>query len=204
MALSQLARMARDRGDHRRAAVVYLEALQLWMGIRDRWFITMALAGLAELAGVYGPASSAATLLGGMDALVEEAGAIYFPFVRDNYARAAGAARAVLGEEQFAALRDAGRQLSLEETVAIAASVPIPSGTTETVLTRREHEILIHIAQGKTNQEIADDLFISRSTVDSHVSHILDKLGVANRRVATIHARERGWLMTSDKQRRHT
>lgn len=47
-------------------------------------------------------------------------------------------------------------------------------------LTKREQEVLALVASGKTNHEIADDLFISIKTVDTHKSHILDKLGLKN------------------------
>ena len=49
------------------------------------------------------------------------------------------------------------------------------------LLTRREQEIAGHVAQGLTNRRIAEDLVISERTVDTHVQHILAKLGVANR-----------------------
>ena len=47
-------------------------------------------------------------------------------------------------------------------------------------LTKREHEILALVAEGKSNREIADLLFISIKTVDTHKSNILDKLGLKN------------------------
>lgn len=47
-------------------------------------------------------------------------------------------------------------------------------------LTKREQEVLALVASGKSNQEVADDLFISIKTVDSHKNHILDKLGLKN------------------------
>jgi DNA-binding NarL/FixJ family response regulator len=47
-------------------------------------------------------------------------------------------------------------------------------------LTKRENEILACLAAGKANREIADELFISVKTVDSHRSHILEKLGLKN------------------------
>jgi DNA-binding NarL/FixJ family response regulator len=47
-------------------------------------------------------------------------------------------------------------------------------------LTRREQEVLGALAAGKGNREIADELFISVKTVDTHRSHILDKLGLKN------------------------
>lgn len=55
-------------------------------------------------------------------------------------------------------------------------------------LTQREMEILLLIAQGKTNQEIADLLFIAVKTVKVHVSNILSKLEVQDRTQAVIYA----------------
>lgn len=55
-------------------------------------------------------------------------------------------------------------------------------------LTMREEEILLLIAEGKTNQEIADQLFIAIKTVKVHVSNILSKLDVQDRTQAVIYA----------------
>ncbi|WP_102346357.1 response regulator [Bacillus sp. Marseille-P3661] len=55
-------------------------------------------------------------------------------------------------------------------------------------LTERELEILLLMAEGKTNQDIADQLFISQKTVKVHVSNILGKLEVQDRTQAVIYA----------------
>jgi DNA-binding NarL/FixJ family response regulator len=47
-------------------------------------------------------------------------------------------------------------------------------------LTKREQEVLALVASGKSNHEVADELFISIKTVETHKSHILDKLGLKN------------------------
>ena len=55
-------------------------------------------------------------------------------------------------------------------------------------LTSREKEVLLLIAQGKSNQEIADECFITLKTVKTHVSNILSKLQIEDRTQATIYA----------------
>ncbi|MBD8070865.1 response regulator transcription factor [Bacillus sp. PS06] len=55
-------------------------------------------------------------------------------------------------------------------------------------LTNRELEVLLLMAQGKTNQEIGDELFISLKTVKVHVSNVLSKLEVNDRTQAVIYA----------------
>lgn len=55
-------------------------------------------------------------------------------------------------------------------------------------LTGRELEVLLLIAKGYSNQEIADELFITLKTVKTHVSNILSKLEVVDRTQATIYA----------------
>ena len=59
-------------------------------------------------------------------------------------------------------------------------------------LTTREVEVLKMVAQGLTNQEIADKLYISDRTVTTHVSNILGKLHLANRIQAALYAIQEG------------
>lgn len=61
-------------------------------------------------------------------------------------------------------------------------------------LTPREREILVLIAQGLSNSEIAEDLFVSATTVKTHVGNILAKLGVRDRVQAVIVAYETGLM----------
>ncbi len=63
---------------------------------------------------------------------------------------------------------------------------------TEDPLTEREVDVLKLLAQGLSNQEIADRLFISERTVRTHVSNILSKLHLANRTQATLYALREG------------
>ncbi len=59
-------------------------------------------------------------------------------------------------------------------------------------LTEREIEILQQVALGKTNQEIADELFLSERTVRTHITNILAKLRLSNRTQAALYALREG------------
>jgi LuxR family maltose regulon positive regulatory protein len=61
-------------------------------------------------------------------------------------------------------------------------------------LSARELEVLALVADGRSNQAIASELVISLDTVKRHVSHVLDKLGAANRTQAVSRARDLGLL----------
>ncbi|HEY42862.1 MAG TPA: response regulator transcription factor [Anaerolineae bacterium] len=63
---------------------------------------------------------------------------------------------------------------------------------TEEPLTEREVEVLLHIAKGKSNREIADELVLSEATVRTHVSNILGKLHLASRTQAALYALRKG------------
>jgi NarL family two-component system response regulator LiaR len=62
----------------------------------------------------------------------------------------------------------------------------------EDLLTGRELDVLRCLARGRSNKEIASELFISEKTVKTHVSAILDKLGLADRTQAALYAVKRG------------
>jgi LuxR family maltose regulon positive regulatory protein len=74
------------------------------------------------------------------------------------------------------------------------SDIPQPTAVLPEPLSRRENEILRLIALGASNQDIADQLYITLGTAKSHINHILGKLGAANRTEAVALARKVGLL----------
>lgn len=62
------------------------------------------------------------------------------------------------------------------------------------VLTIREQEIIAHMAQGMSNRDMAEELFISEKTVKNHVSNIFQKMHVRDRTQAVLVAIKSGWV----------
>ncbi len=81
-----------------------------------------------------------------------------------------------------------------------AVGISVPRGRSQETrshpkgLTPRQSEVLGLLAEGLTNAEIADDLFVSLRTVENHVSAVLSKLGATSRDDASMIAREEGLL----------
>jgi NarL family two-component system response regulator LiaR len=100
-------------------------------------------------------------------------------------------------QELLAAIRQVCRgEPSIDSAIAnklmreLQRSSDLP--LTEQPLTLREVDVLKLVAQGLTNQDIAEKLVISERTVRTHVSHILDKLHLANRTQAALYALREG------------
>ena len=74
-----------------------------------------------------------------------------------------------------------------------------PAATPPQDLSEREMEILRLAANGMSNQEIADKLFLSRRTVQAHLANIFRKMDVGSRTEAVFQASKKGWL-TLDEQ----
>jgi DNA-binding NarL/FixJ family response regulator len=98
-------------------------------------------------------------------------------------------------DEVTMAIRAARRgEVHLDPAIAkqLTRSLVASKPQTVTALTDREREILVLVAQGLSNQQIADALVISERTARTHVSNILSKLGLASRTQAALLAIREG------------
>ena len=95
--------------------------------------------------------------------------------------------RAVAGGEAFFGMEIARRLMSF-----FSGPKPLAPAEAFPALTAREREVLDLLAKGRSNNEIARDLFLSQKTVRNHISNVFAKLQVADRAQAIVRAREAG------------
>ncbi|KXF54862.1 hypothetical protein AXA44_40010 [Rhodococcus sp. SC4] len=94
--------------------------------------------------------------------------------------------RRTLGDKEFAAAYRKGQRLGFDAAIAYALhehppNTSVPDTDASARLTKREHQVAGLVADGLTNQAIADRLVISPRTAQGHVEHILAKLGFTSR-----------------------
>ncbi|WP_228539433.1 LuxR C-terminal-related transcriptional regulator [Nocardia sp. XZ_19_385] len=91
-----------------------------------------------------------------------------------------------MGDREFQVAFDAGAAMPLDEAMSYAIGAepvpaPVPKAAAADVLTRREKDVARLVAAGYSNKRIATELVISIRTAESHIDHILTKLGFGSR-----------------------
>lgn len=188
-----LADVARAEGDFATAMPLYQHCLSLNWAAQDLENVSWSLAGLALIAAGDGRWDQAVHLMAVADRFEGLTGAPLTPHIRRDHDLAAAMLLERVGRARFSAIQDAAGSADLDAELAAAlalsrgepASVHDASGTG---LTQRERQVLRMVAAGKSNQEIADVLFVSVGTVKVHVTRILAKLDVKSRSAATDYA----------------
>jgi non-specific serine/threonine protein kinase len=175
------------RDDAARASALLQESIRASVAIGERWVIAAAVEKLATVAVTESRWERAAHLLGASEALWETAP----PALSDAWVglreKTRAEARQRLGDSAFDAAITVGRGMSLELVVRLSLeqSEVVPSAVrvrpSASPLSARELEVAALIAQGLSNKEIASRLIIAERTVDTHVNHILTRLGFNSR-----------------------
>jgi predicted ATPase/DNA-binding CsgD family transcriptional regulator len=202
-----LGRVAHRRGDYLGAAGRYRDAMTMRRRFGDRRGLIECVEGLAGVAAAIGKAERAATLLAVAATSRAALGAQHPAGAKVIYDDAMRSVREAIEPSRFRSAWTWGQVLTLEEACNIAAVVadeaaPVPTAQTSSGgsdvakdpfgLSPREREVLGLLAGRLTDKEIAAALFISPHTVHRHVTNLLVKLGVDNRREAADLAVNRG------------
>lgn len=184
-ALRCLADIARERRDLPRAESLDREALSVARSVGNIGQIAAALQGLAFSALRRRRWKRTATLLGAATATRTASQITILPSQREPFARAVGTARSALGEARFETCWQSGLSMTPDAAIAYAMDELPEHGQApredDLILTTREREVASLVARGLSNSEIARALSVSRRTADSHIQHILNKLGFRSR-----------------------
>jgi len=199
--LTNLSEAWRLRGKPNQAEALAREGAACKHALGDRRGVALLVETLAWMASDRGAYARAAILLGYSQRLRESIteggrvgilGLIAMPSLHQaRHEACEQSARSHLGETDFDKAFQRGTTMSDEEAIAhvleqtpikpAAASTPSPEGQPPNTLTRRELEIAHLIAEGLTSPQIAARLFISERTVTTHVTNMLNKLGLSSR-----------------------
>ena len=198
--LSLLGSVTAARSDYATARALYEESLAIARQLDDKLMITSCLAGLAGVVSAQGEGLWAVQLWGASESLREAINVPLAPVSRADYEREVASARLQLGERAFVAAWALGRTMTPEQALAARERTQTPSSIpggpptplrAQTAasypggLTAREVEVLRLVAQGLSDAQVAEQLVISRRTVNWHLSSIYSKLQVSSRSAAT-------------------
>jgi predicted ATPase/DNA-binding NarL/FixJ family response regulator len=193
--LGTLGWAALGQGDYPRATDLLMESLSMREELGDKGGIAWCLERLAEIAINTGQAIRAAHLLGAAKTLRDTIGTAVDLADLAEYERTEAAVRLQLGGEEFARGLEEGQAMTFDQIIHYAQA-GYEANKSETAprnlagpprmlryagLTRRESEITSLVARGKLNREIAEELVLTRRTVETHIGNILAKLGLHSR-----------------------
>jgi len=185
--LSNLGFTSLHLSDVTRARSIFSESMSLHQAQQNKPGMAECLIGWAASAIMSGLPKAGVRLLAAVAVFSGQPSASLWKATRMEYERYLNLARFKVPLADFQAEQAIGSAVSLEQAVTYAQillfkpSTPPVIEETPVGLTRREHEVAMLIGQGKSNSKIAAELVLSKRTVETHVSHILSKLGLSNR-----------------------
>ncbi|MFE5703483.1 protein kinase [Rhodococcus koreensis] len=176
-----------QQGDTDRAVRLLEDSLMLSRQVHSPRFAAACLEALAWIACERHAADRAAVLLGAAEGVASSVGssAAMHSKLLSYHREYLQKARRELGDTKFEAASRRGKGLGFEAAIAYALQeqphTSTPNTDALTRLTKRERQVADLIAEGLTNQAIAERLVISPRTAQGHVEHILAKLGFTSR-----------------------
>jgi predicted ATPase/DNA-binding CsgD family transcriptional regulator len=197
--LTDFADIARLEGDFTHAAKLLTQAMPQVFQLGDRVSIANLLESLAILAAKQRKYKRGALLLGAAEALREEIGMPYRGLKYEDYHQAETSIQKYLNESNFKQYWSKGRGMSLEQIFDYLMgetnlhTMKSDATAEEKIwfqLTAREHDVMRLLAEGHSNFEISQKLFLSEKTVRNYISNIYQKLQIANRGEAILIARK--------------
>lgn len=189
-ALFQLALIYWHQHDLAQATARAREALRLKYPFHERAGMAWCVQVLGWVAAAEDDAQRAVLLFGIADTLWEHVGGWLggWATAGEWNSQCQARARSALGGPAYEAGFQQGASFTFDEAVAYALGEHLPTepaapetAPLEPQLTRREREVAGLVAQGLSNKDIATTLVVARRTVESHVDHILNKLGYNSR-----------------------
>jgi predicted ATPase/DNA-binding CsgD family transcriptional regulator len=177
-------------GEIESAQAKFHESMAIYQDVQNKRGMIDDLVGFAASAIQAGLPAAGTRLLAAAEAVSGLPAASTWPATQMEFRRHLDLAHARLTPSDFQAEQVIGHSMSLEQAIDFALNLSFPTAlmVAEPVktghargLTERETEIAGLIAQGMTNGEIADELVLSKRTVETHINHILAKLGLAGR-----------------------
>jgi DNA-binding CsgD family transcriptional regulator len=183
--LLALGALLRAGGSYEVAVSVCQQALGLQVEAGNIPGVVASLEALAGVAAERGHHGYAARLLAAVESWRQTSAVVLPPALLGRHRSDVALARKGLTSEELAVAWAEGAGLTLQDAIAYARRGRGPRRRPSTglaSLTPTERQVVDLAVEGLTNPEIAERLFISRRTVQVHVSHALAKLGAASRR----------------------
>ena len=176
------------RGDQVKAEALARDAVTCKHTVDDRNGLTLVLETLAWMAAERGAHERAATLLGSAQRVRDSSSLTLIELYRQQHEQSVSTITRGIGQKACDEAYARGRAMTTDEGVAFALEdkpLPKPAPPVKSApdpeLTNRQLEIAKLIAEDLTNRQIAERLFLSERTVETHITNILNKLGLGSR-----------------------